>query len=214
VNGSVADDSAARDIFRASLELRLQQHNSRSARGKAPRHRWKHPGERDKREIGNEEVDRWEGRQVSRIRSFEKSHARVFAQPLMELRTANIDCEDGGCAVLKEAIGESARGGAKVETAKSGDGDAKMSEGGFELESAAADIAFGRGEMDVRLGIEQLGGFDEGEGTHPRPPGHDEALSSFARFSEATLDEEDIGAESWHDSIVAQVRRGAVRRTR
>ena len=204
VHGRVSNHSAARDILRASFELGLQQHDSRCPLGQPERDGRQHFGERDERKVGHEEIDRRERRKVACVRPFEKGDARVFAQALVKLGPSDIDREHTGRAMLEEAIGEAARGGAEIEAAESGYVNGEVSESGFKFEPSAADIAFKGGQFDRRLGIEHLGGLNKDECAHPRPPRHDQALRRLARFGEPPFDEEDIGTEPWHGRIIAQ----------
>ena len=75
------------------------------------------------------------------IGALHEGDAGVVAQGLGDLAVAGIDGEDLGCAVLEHAVGESTCGGSDVEAEAAVEVDVPVGEGGFELETAPADIA-------------------------------------------------------------------------
>jgi hypothetical protein len=59
---------------------------------------------------------------------------------------SHIEGVDVGRATLEEAVGEPSRGGAGIEGPASGGGDREAAEGGVELQPAAADEGWRRGQ--------------------------------------------------------------------
>ena len=57
------------------------------------------------------------GRQVARVHAFEYDHARVVAQPPVELSVADVERDDARGAALQQHVGEAAGRRADVERA-------------------------------------------------------------------------------------------------
>jgi hypothetical protein len=206
-DGRVADDAAGGHIGGAGFELGLEEGDDGRGWGHAGRDRGENLFEGDEREVGDDKVDGRERGEVAGVDAFEQGDAGVFAESLMELAAADVDGDDTGGAVLEEAVGKAAGGGAEVETGEAGGVDGEGAEGGFELEPATADVGERLSELEWGIGVEGLGGFDEQAGSAADLPGHDELAGTFARFGEATLDEEEVGADTGHGMRLHRARR-------
>ncbi len=197
----VLDDAATGDVGRASFELRLEQHDANRTRRGARLHRGKHLAQRNKGEVGDEEVERREFGKVAGVGAFEEGDTRVVPELLMELGAADIDGKDGACTVLQEAVGKTASRGAKVDAVEARGVDGEGLEGRFEFAATAAHVAFRCDEFERRLRIEELSGLDQGERAGANLPGHDEAACLFACFGEAAFKQEDVSTQP-HRAIV------------
>lgn len=198
VNGGVTDDAAAGDFGGAGFELRLEEDDAGSGGWEAARGRGQDFAQGDEREVGDEEVEGWEFGKVAGVGALHECDARVVAEALVELGATDIDGEDGGSAVLKEAVREATGGGAEVEAAEAGDVDLEGGECGFEFFAAAADVARRFDQFDWGRLVEEGGGLYERLGTDAGAAGHDEAARALPCFGEATFDEQDIGADTRH----------------
>ncbi len=102
-------------------------------------------------------------RSVSTVRSrsvhpLEHAHARVGAQPRVQLTVAHVDRVDAARAVLEQAVREAARRGAGVDGRPSLDADRETFQRGLELLPAAADEWCGSAdERDGLVGCDQAG---------------------------------------------------------
>lgn len=201
VDGGVADDSGG--FVRLGFlrfELGFDECDEVAAGGESRPGGGEGLGERDEGEVHDDErvVGAGEGvcGEGAGVDFFEVGHARVGAQFGVELPVADVNAVDVGGAVLEEAVGEAAGGGADVEGVKAGGVDVKVGEGVGEFFSAAADVA--RGCFDVQRGVwwEGGGGFgDEGVGAGPDFSGHDEGFGEGACGGFALEDEELVGAD-------------------
>ena len=81
------------------------------------------------------------GGEEAGVGALEEGDAGVGAELVVDLAVAGVDGEDGGGAVLEQAVGEAAGGGADVGAGEAFDGDAPGGERGFEFEAAAGDVA-------------------------------------------------------------------------
>jgi len=78
------------------------------------------------------------------------------------LSVADIDGVDGRGAVLEEAVGEAAGGGAEIEGAGARDGDGEVEEGVLELVAAPRDEAFGAASSIRASALRVSPGFPAG----------------------------------------------------
>ncbi len=198
VNCGVTDDAATGDFSGAGFELGLEQDDAGSGGWEAASGGGQDFAQGDEREVGDEEVERGEFGKVAGVGALRECDARVVAEALVELGATDIDGEDGGSAVLKEAVREATGGGAEVEAAEAGDIDFEGGECGFEFFAAPADVARGFDQFDLGGVVEKGGGLHERLGAHAGAAGHDEAAGALPCFGEATFDEQDIGADTRH----------------
>ena len=168
----------------------------------------------DEGDVDGEEGDA--GRQVAgveqpRVGALHEGDAGVVAEGLGDLAVAGINGEDARGAVLEHAVGEATGGGADVEAKAAGQVDVPVVEGGFELESAAANVAkIGAEEADgsvVRHGVARLVGLlfvdehaaGENEGLGPLAGGDEAAF--YQKFVETGFHGRVFMAEtSWTES--------------
>lgn len=113
----------------------------------------------------------------------------------MELAVADVERVYAAGAVLEEAIGETAGGGADVEADVAGGVEGEGVESGFEFVACAGDVAVGLNNLDVKVEWDAGAGFGVGEGLAADGVGEDEALGFLAGFGESTLDEELVEAD-------------------
>ena len=113
----------------------------------------------------------------------------------MEEGAADVDGDDGFGAVLEEAVGEAAGGGADVDAAGAVDAEVEAVEGFLEFEAAAGDEGFGVADAEGGVGGDEVAGFGGGGVVDEDFAGEDEALGLFAGFDEAGGDEEEVEAD-------------------
>jgi hypothetical protein len=198
VDSGITDDAAAGDIGGAGFELWFEENDAGGAGLDAMLDGGEDLLKGDEGEVGDEEVDGGKFWKVAGVGAFKEGDAGVFAQFLMQLGAADVDGEDGGCAVLEEAIGEAAGGCAEVHAAEAGDIDGEGFECALEFLAAAGDVAFGLKEFKGGVWGEHGGGFDEDGGPGADAAGHDEALGAFTGVYEAAFDEEEVCALACH----------------
>ena len=117
----------------------------------------------------------------------------------MDLAVAGVDGEDGGGAVLEEAVGEAAGGGSDVGAGEAFDGDVPGGEGGFEFEAAAGDVAEVVAEEADGGGVGDAGtGFVVALLVDEDAAGEDHGLGALAGGGEVAVYEELVEAE-FHD---------------
>ena len=90
---------------------------------------------------------------------FAHHDSRVVAQFPIELAGSDVDRVDAGGAALQETIGESTGGGADIEADFAGDLNAEMIERRLQLQSAASDIAWLLGQLDLRIRCDCVAGL-------------------------------------------------------
>ena len=189
-DGGVADDAFG-GVFAAGFELGLDEGDQEAAGGEAGGHRREDELQGDEGDVGAAELgDLGEvgGGEVAAVELLFAPHAGVGAEAVVQLVGADVEGEDAPGAVLQEAVGEAARGGADVEAAEVGDVEPEGVKGALEFLAAAADEAgFGEeGELgafgDGLAGLEGLLAVEEDFA------GEDEALGRLAGVDEAGLD--------------------------
>ena len=129
------------------------------------------------------------GGQMARVGFFHHHDARVLAQFPGELALADVHGKNLGRAVLEQAIGEPAGGGAEVERDQAGHVQLKMSQRVFELVAAAADVFFAGVEGEGVVRLDGVAGFAGGLGVDADLAGEDGAFGAFAAFAEAAFDQ-------------------------
>ena len=136
----VAHDALAR-LAAARLELRLDEHERLPAGlGERERRRQREP-HRDERDVAGHERGR-EGQlaQRARVDALEHDHARVVAEPRVQLAVADVERDHARGAALQQDVGEAAGRGAEVEAVEPGGVDAEAVERVGELEPGARDV--------------------------------------------------------------------------
>jgi RNA polymerase sigma-70 factor, ECF subfamily len=197
VRGGVADDASLADVLAAGFKLRLDEDDGferLQSHGGDDRRQDERGG--DERHIHGEESDsrrQIAGDQVAGVGALHKRDARVAAEAFGDLAIAGIDGEHAGGSVLQHAVGEAAGGGSYVEAETAGEVDLPVTQCGFELESAAADIAEIVAEHakcgGVRNGVAGLFDLlfiDEDTSSD------DERLGALTRTGESALDEQPV----------------------
>ena len=205
VRGGVADDAAFADALAAGFELGLDEKHCVYGGPFRERceDRRKHEGRGDKGHVHRKEGNT--RRQVAGVKkagvgALHEGHAGIVAERLGDLAVAGIDGEDAGGAVLEHAVGEAAGGGTGIQTKAAGEVDVPVVKGGFELESAATDVA--------QIGAEEANGDIVGDGVtrlvgllfvDEDAAGEDEGLSAFACRDESAFDEKFVqtGFHGW-----------------
>lgn len=197
VGCGIAHDAAFADVLAASFKLRFDEDDGfRSGRGLRTTANSLEQGREkescgDEGDIdGNERNAGWEivGVQVARIGALHQRDARVVTEGLGDLAVAGVDGEDAGGAVLEHAVGEAAGGGPDIEAEAVAEVDGPMSESGFELEAAAADVAEAAAEEpDVGVIEDRGAGFIELLLVNEDATGEDEGLGSLAGGGEMAL---------------------------
>jgi hypothetical protein len=125
------------------------------------------------------------------VGALHEGDAGVVAEGLGDLAVAGVDGEDAGRAVLEHAVAEAAGGGADVAAEAVGEVDVPVGEGGFELESAAADVAeIAAEEADRGVVGDGMARFVELLLVDEDAAGEDEGLGALAGGDEAALDEQ------------------------
>ena len=131
--------------------------------------------------------------QITRIDAFVHHHARIVAQFPIELARAHVHGVHARRAVLQQAVGEAAGGGADVQAQPARHIDAEMIQRRLQLQPAAAHIASALPATSMRLAastrVARLDGFLS---VDQHLAGHDESLRFLAGFGQAALDQQTI----------------------
>ena len=185
----IADHAASADLVAARLELRLDEDERFPTRLREPERRRERDADADERDVAGDEVRRErELGQLAGVRALEHGHARVGAQPLVELAAADVERDHTRRAPLEEDVREAAGRGADVERVAPGRVDSEFLEGVRELVAAARDEPWRLLDDELRGLIDLLAGLlvtvDEAR--------HDERLRLRAALGKATLDQEDV----------------------
>ena len=126
--------------------------------------------------------------ELAGVRALEHGHARVVAQPLVELAVADVERDHARGAALEQDVGEAAGRGADVERVTPGRVDAELVERVRELVAAARDEPRRPLDDELRRFVHLLAGLlvavDEAR--------HHERLRLRAALGEPALDEEDV----------------------
>ena len=127
----VADDAAFAHVSAAGFELRLDENDGFGERGRGRKDRREQQRCGDERNIHDQErearaapgsAECIRGKKPG-IGAFHEANARVVAQLHGDLAEAGIDGGNLGCAVLQQAVGKAAGGGAYVEAGAAFDVD-------------------------------------------------------------------------------------------
>jgi hypothetical protein len=222
VGCGVADDAAFADVLAAGFELGLDEDNGfalplgfggsecgedggedEGGGDEADVHREEAYVLRGGREfrtwgagdLGGVRVELAGGEEAS-VGAFEEGDAGVGAELVVDLAVAGVDGQYGGGAVLEEAVGEAAGGGADVGAGEGLDGDGPGGEGGFEFEAAAGDVAEVVAEEADDGGVVDRGaGFVDALLVDEDAAGDDEGLGALAGGGEGAVNEDFVEAE-------------------
>ena len=124
-----------------------------------------------------------------------EGNAGIVAELLGDLAVAGVDRQDGLCAALQHAVGETAGGGTDVDAGETGEVDRPMGESVLEFEAAAADV--------FEIGAEEADGGVSGDGgaglvdallVDEDAAGEDEGLGALAGGGVAVVDQELVEA--------------------
>ena len=131
--------------------------------------------------------------QVASICFLEQAYARILAEAEVDLAVSGVDRDHASGAVLQEAIGETAGGGADVEASFAGDVDLPMLKTFFELESAAAYVLkILAEESNVGVGIDAGAGLFDFLTLDQNLSGKDQRLRSLTRSGETAFEKQFI----------------------
>ena len=151
----VGHDPAGADLILADLELRLHHGNDIGVGRRARSQRGQHRGQRDERQVGDDEVDRPTDRlggQVADVGALHDRHPRIGPQRPGELAVADVDGDDLAGAAVQQHLGEPAGRGAGVQAAPAVDRDAERVERADQLVRAARHPGLLVGVLDGQRG--------------------------------------------------------------
>ena len=132
---------------------------------------------------------------VRALRALEHRHARVAAEPRVQLAVADVERDHARSAALEQHVGEPARRGADVEAVETLRVDAERVERVRELDARARDVRRRPLDLERRLVVDLLPRLRMA-GHEPR---HHEGLRLRAALGEAALDEQDVESLASHD---------------
>jgi len=135
-----AHDSPLPHLVAAGLELRLDERQAVPALGGRVQQGRQHLRQRDEGDVGDDQlgpVGQLVRRQLARVPAFDHGHARVVAEPPLQLAVRDVDSDDVCSAVLEQAVGETAGRGARVQTAAAGGVEPEPAERVLELLTSA-----------------------------------------------------------------------------
>src|SRR5215210_752466 len=182
-------DNALRRIRAPRLELRLDEHE-RSPRGRRePQRRREREPDRDERDVARHELRRErELRHVPGVDALEHRHARVLAQPRVQLAVPDVEGDHPRRPSLEQDVGEAAGRRADVECVNAGDVDPERVERVRQLVAGARDVRRRPLHLERRILRDLLArlGMPRDEARHH------ERLRLRARLGEAALDEQDV----------------------
>ena len=101
---------------------------------------------------------------VARVRPLEHGHARVVAEPLVQLPVADVERDHARGAALEEDVGEAAGRRADVEAVEPGRVDAERVERVRELVPAARDVRRRALDLERDRLVDLLAGLRRGPG--------------------------------------------------
>ena len=133
----------------------------------------------------------WErsGGEFASVRFLHYHHAWVLAEFPRELAVADVDGVNFRCAVLEEAIGETARGGAKIDGGEIRDAELKVVQRVFKFVSPPADEFVGRIERKLITLSHGVACLVRALTVYFDSPGKDGAFRLFPAFAKAAIDE-------------------------
>ena len=195
--GRVAHHAALADAVAADLELRLHEREQVEPRGRAGRHGGQHLGQADERHVDHDQLGRV-GKlllvQVAGVHAFEHGHARILAQPPVELPVGDVHAGDAGSAGLEQAVGEPSGGGAHVEAQATLDLDAEGRQRALELLTAARGVARPCAHLDLDVRRNEHAGL-RGDGSlraDPHLAGHHRRSGAAARVEDPALGQQRV----------------------
>ena len=146
------DDAALADLAAPGLELRLDEHERLPARARRAGAPAAAPSRREMNETSQATSSRRERQlgQLAGVHALEHGHARVVAQPRVQLAVADVERDHARGAALEQDVGEPARRGADVEAVEPGRVDAERVERVRELLAAARDVPRRRARRRAR----------------------------------------------------------------
>src|SRR5882672_8988557 len=176
----IAHDPTLADVLAAGLELWLDERDDLAARRQHVEDRRQHLFQRDEGHVDDGQrrliaEEAWVQR--ARVCVLHDHHARVLAQPLVELAAADVDGVDDARTALEQAVREAARGGADVHADAALHADAEMLERVDELFAATADVGGAPFQVQLRLRGHERSGLvrtltvDEHVAGHDGPQG-------------------------------------------
>lgn len=205
VDFGVSDDAAFANEFLARFKLGFDKDDPACARRKAVLQRGQHQLQGYERAVGREEIGRFGDVfrcKVSDIRPFNDDDARILAQFPRELPVAHVDRIHTRSAVLKQAIGEAAGRGARVDRDHAVDIDLELVESRFELKSASADITRLLADVERDIFRKAKAGFVEDLAVYSEyTSGKDQALRLRTRQARPALDQDVKPFFLWHLTV-------------
>ncbi len=141
--------------------------------------------------------------QRPRVRPLEHGHARIGAQPRVQLAVADVERDHARRAALEQDVGEAAGRGADVDAVEAGRVDAEPVEPVRELLAAARDV---RTAVSCTVSSASSSTWCPGLVVAGHETGHDERLRLRPRLREPALDEEDVEALPRHASQAPRAR--------
>jgi len=201
VESGFGDYAAGTDVFATQFKLGLDEDEEVRAGRSARDYGGEDFGDGNEGDVGDDKRGRFGdigGVKFAGI-AFDADDARILLKFPVELIGVDVDREDFGGAVLEQAIGEAAVGGAEVEADLSGGIDSEIVKGPFEFEAATGDVFLNTAvnfDSDVvRYGVAGLG---DGGAVNQDFAGEDHGLSFLAGGGEVASDDQLIQTELGH----------------
>jgi len=186
----VANDAAGADRPAGRFELRFDQKNQIATGFHHAEHGGEDRGERDETHIPHPEP-----RAGIEIRTLEKtrvhalaaSNPRVGPQPPIELVFSRVDRVNHRRTALQQAIRETARGCAHIQTNLPGGIEAKGVQGRLELVASTADEFFHRDQTQLVIGSNRRAGLGFALAVEKHPTGHRRARGGLRAIAQPGL---------------------------
>src|SRR6185312_9366197 len=206
----IAHDATFAHLSAADFELRLDQnyHASGFRPEDARDGRCDERG-RDETDVADSNIDglaKIGELEIAGIEIFEQENARVAAQAPVYLASARIDRMNFGRAVLEQAIGEAAGGGADIGADSAGGIDGEALQRGFPLEAAAADVTKPAAHFDVSAGGNGTSGLIGAHAIDENVSRHDEGAGLLAGFRETVFHHPAIEPDFLHSLRICAAR--------
>src|SRR5262249_54880237 len=109
-----------------------------------------------------------------------------------KLALANVHREHAGRAVLQQAIGKAAGGGAQIQSGEPAHLDLEMAEGVFQFSPAAADVFFAGAQGHFVVRTHRIAGLVRRLLIDLDLASHDGALGLLAALAQALFDKGDV----------------------
>ena len=141
-------------------------------------------------------------REMAGIGALHQRHARIVAQLPGKLTVADVDGVHMGCAVLEANVGKATCRSADIHADLAVQIGRKGLDGLFQLQAATAGIGVCAAlEMQLVLGLDDLGGFVDASRAHIYLARHDAGLGLAAAFAQAALHQRHVSAQFFtHES--------------